>query len=375
MTVVFYPTVTTPFPYAGVHERCAEGMLTRTIREGAPIVALLNHDDEQVLASTADGSLRLTPERDGLRAELDVPDTALGRRLAAALAAGTVTGCSIGFTPRKVRWYLDGPQLTRELLDADIHELSLLTSPRRPANGATWAAVVGPNLRKRYDVLRARPGTAYRPPEVAPAAVVLRLAPLSPLPPVLKALLGDYPTIARERKAVQVAAREGAKVIDIVYPRPLAALIAATARHTFTTSPPRGIRAVRTGAVTKPWALPERPVHGRVGLQGPRHRVPPPSSPKGVRPMHDDSLPMLHPAHASRREIPGPGGCDGFETLRRLNSFRAELERRLPGASRWIKDWHPFTDRRGVWHANPRLRERIAPLTVRECLEKMEDYR
>ncbi len=65
--------------------------------------------------------------------------------------------------------------------------------------------------------------------------------------------------------------------------------------------------------------------------------------------MHNETVLPLRPVHASRREVPGAGGCDGFETLRRLRAVEAALERRLPGASRWIDHFRPYTDSRGVW--------------------------
>src|SRR5215472_9931278 len=105
-TAIFYPVLATPFPIAGIHELHAAGLLTRTLREQTPVECLLDHDPGQVVGSTAAGTLRLSLERVGLRAELDVPDTRPGRRLASALAAGTVTGCSFKFTPYRVRWRL-----------------------------------------------------------------------------------------------------------------------------------------------------------------------------------------------------------------------------------------------------------------------------
>jgi hypothetical protein len=85
--------------------------------------------------------------------------------------------------------------------------------------------------------------------------------------------------------------------------------------------------------------------------------------------MYNDGLPL-----ASRREILGPRSCGGLETKVRLDKFKAELERRLPGASRWIDCYRPFIDRRGIWHANPQLRATRAPLTVQDALEKMEAH-
>src|SRR5262249_54406616 len=90
--------------------------------------------------------------------------------------------------------------------------------------------------------------------------------------------------------------------------------------------------------------------------------------PKGVT-MYND-LPPLRPVHHARREIPGSDGCTGVETFARIERFRAALERRLPGASRWIDSWRPHTDIRGVWQPGVVLRKTPRPLTVKDCVAK-----
>jgi phage head maturation protease len=72
-TLLFYPTMTSEFSYGGVLERHAPGLLARTLRERTPILCLLDHDPAQVVGSLQAGTLRLVPERDGLRAELAHP--------------------------------------------------------------------------------------------------------------------------------------------------------------------------------------------------------------------------------------------------------------------------------------------------------------
>src|SRR5262249_12775770 len=107
--VVFYPVLAGAFPYGSIHEQHAASLAARSLREQARIVCVLDHEDVHGAGSTHDGTLRLCLERSGLRAEVDVPDTTpAGRRLAAALAAGTIRGASFRATPRRVRWHL-GP--------------------------------------------------------------------------------------------------------------------------------------------------------------------------------------------------------------------------------------------------------------------------
>jgi HK97 family phage prohead protease len=132
-TMVFYPVVAgVPFAYGGILERHAAGLMERGLREQNEIVCLVDHDPHQRVASTADSSLVVTIEASGVRCELThLPDTAPGRRLARALAMGEVTGASFGFSPRRARWYL-GRQPVRELVDADVREVSLVLAPHNP---------------------------------------------------------------------------------------------------------------------------------------------------------------------------------------------------------------------------------------------------
>jgi len=68
-----------------------------------------------------------------------------------------------------------------------------------------------------------------------------------------------------------------------------------------------------------------------------------------------------------RREILQPGQLSAAETARRLMDFTDALERKVPGASRWIDGYQPFIDTRGHWQPGAILRDRPGPLTVREA--------
>lgn len=369
--ILFYPTVTTAFPCGGVHERHSQGMLARTLREQAlgEIPCLLDHDPTQLVGSTKRGSLRLTLEARGLRAELDIhDDTPPGRRLAEAAAAGSVTGASFLFRERRVRWHLDAAPRLREFLDVDLLEVTLTLAPRRPANGSCWAAALGPGLQRRYAALRARIGAAYRPPAAPPADLELRLPRLR-LTRIEQMLGSTWCTVAYERKAVEAARAQNptARLIDILYPRNLAELHAAHARHTVSLGGPTGTGGRRT---TSSGPAPGRLAIGPDEFLQAQGTAPSPRTYTRSRPMSSRDPLRLLPI-SDRRELPGP--ClPAAETCRRLTAVVAALERRLPGGARWIEHFRPYTDRRGVWHPGAVLRSGPRPLSLRECLEKHE---
>ena len=62
----------------GFVERVAQGTFAKTIQE-ADVRALFNHDADQVLGRSKSGTLRMQEDEKGLRYEIDLPNTQLGR--------------------------------------------------------------------------------------------------------------------------------------------------------------------------------------------------------------------------------------------------------------------------------------------------------
>ena len=62
----------------GFVERVAQGPFAKPIQE-ADVRALFNHDADQVLGRSKSGTLRMQEDEKGLRYEIDLPNTQLGR--------------------------------------------------------------------------------------------------------------------------------------------------------------------------------------------------------------------------------------------------------------------------------------------------------
>ena len=126
-----------PLPFT---ERIMPGAFGKSLRgRKRDIRAYINHDSNLVLASTRSGTLRLSEDNVGLRAEFELPDTTYARDLAALMRDGIVDKMSFGFTvPRGGdRWSDDGR--VRELREVMLHEVSVVTG--FPAYEGTSAAV------------------------------------------------------------------------------------------------------------------------------------------------------------------------------------------------------------------------------------------
>lgn len=68
----------------------------------APTLALFNHDFRQVLGTTGNGTLRLTPDEFGVRVEIDLPDTSTGRDVAELVGRKYVAGMSFAMVSAPV---------------------------------------------------------------------------------------------------------------------------------------------------------------------------------------------------------------------------------------------------------------------------------
>jgi HK97 family phage prohead protease len=127
-----------PLPFT---ERIMPGAFGKSLRSRKrDIRAYINHDSNMVLASTRSGTLRLSEDDRGLRAEFELPEgVTYANDLRSLMRSGIVDKMSFGFTvPRGGdRWSEDGR--TRELREVVLHEVSVVTG--FPAYEGTTAAV------------------------------------------------------------------------------------------------------------------------------------------------------------------------------------------------------------------------------------------
>jgi HK97 family phage prohead protease len=108
------------------NEQVAPGAFTETLKAD-PIVALANHDWSKVLGRNTAGTLRLTEDKRGLKFEIDIPDTTVGRDLAVSVQRGDIDSCSFGFEALEEKW--DAEQNLRTLLKCKLYEISIVANP------------------------------------------------------------------------------------------------------------------------------------------------------------------------------------------------------------------------------------------------------
>lgn len=119
----------------GFVERIAKGAFRESIA-GNDIRALWSHNSDLVLGRTGNRTLRLTEDDMGLRFELDLPDTTLGRDAFTSIERGDVSGMSFGFSVKRedqvwARGEPGAPHL-RTLLRVNLFEVSPTAFPAYP---------------------------------------------------------------------------------------------------------------------------------------------------------------------------------------------------------------------------------------------------
>ena len=118
----------------GFREIIKPGAFKRTLADSAHVVALNNHNADQVLGRVGSGTLRLEEDDTGLRFELDLPDTSYARDLSALVQRGDVAGCSFAFSvrPGGELWEESNGQSIRTLSALDLGEITITAQPAYP---------------------------------------------------------------------------------------------------------------------------------------------------------------------------------------------------------------------------------------------------
>ena len=121
----------------GFVERIAPGTFRSTLKQ-ADIRALFNHSPDALLGRSSTGTLRLTEDDQGLRYEIDLPYTSLGRDVAELLRRGDISGSSFGFRTIADEWgeTEDGYPL-RTLSEVALRDVGPVTFPAYPDTEAS----------------------------------------------------------------------------------------------------------------------------------------------------------------------------------------------------------------------------------------------
>jgi HK97 family phage prohead protease len=106
-------------------EVIAPGAFAKSLRDNPDVRALYNHQAGAILARTKAGTLSLVEDEVGLKFDLTLPDTTVGRDLRENVRNGNIDGCSFGFFVVEDSIELrPGKPAIRTLLEVHCYEIT-----------------------------------------------------------------------------------------------------------------------------------------------------------------------------------------------------------------------------------------------------------
>jgi uncharacterized protein len=130
------------------------GAFDATFASNEDVRFFAHHDRQGILGRRSSGTLRLSSDRVGLRYELDLPDTSLGRDIRELVKRGDLSEMSFGFHVVEERWQKKSRPPRRELLSVALDEISIVVDAAYPSTEASLRDARETDLRR--DRLRRR---------------------------------------------------------------------------------------------------------------------------------------------------------------------------------------------------------------------------
>lgn len=105
------------------------GAFSRSISENGDVRALFNHNWDNVLGRTKNGTLRLEEDTRGLKFEVELPNTSVARDLTESLRRGDINQCSFGFWATGETWDYSVEPAVRTINEVELYEISVVSIP------------------------------------------------------------------------------------------------------------------------------------------------------------------------------------------------------------------------------------------------------
>lgn len=125
----------------GFREIVMPGAATKTLAESPDIRSALDHGP--LLARTRSKTLKLTEDDYGVRYEIDLPDTQVGRDTAEMVRRGDIWGSSFSFRAIRDRYYGENNETRRELLEVQVFEMGPVADPAYPQTSVSLRSLPG----------------------------------------------------------------------------------------------------------------------------------------------------------------------------------------------------------------------------------------
>jgi HK97 family phage prohead protease len=184
-----FNTLSKPFGAMQFREKIDPRAFDETLASRADTRFTLNHNPNNILGRTVAGTLRLSTDRIGLRFDLDVPNTSVGRNLVVSVKRGDIKDCSFMFRTLDDAWSKDeGGNPIRTLKKVSLHDgdVAAVAYPAYPNTeiNARAAGLEAIEMRGRECLGIRRvltPAECDRELEQAFAELEVKAGPLTPL--------------------------------------------------------------------------------------------------------------------------------------------------------------------------------------------------
>jgi len=110
-------------------ERVSPKAFDGALKRPDDVRALFNHNANLILGRNKAGTLRLAIDARGLRYEIDMPDTTVGRDLLESVKRGDVSGSSFSFYVTKQSFDEKDKVLIRTIEDVELFDVAPVTYP------------------------------------------------------------------------------------------------------------------------------------------------------------------------------------------------------------------------------------------------------
>lgn len=168
-----------PLPFI---EQLAPGAFRSTLdrvkRGEHDVLALTEHNGNNLLGRLTAGNLTLKEDAVGLRFTLELPDTQLGRDVRELVGRGILRGMSFSFSVVKESWAkADGGRSRRTIHDLNLFEVSVVSTPAYPATSVTATRSARATMSDAFWSAARLRAVAARPTRGAAAVVAARSTP------------------------------------------------------------------------------------------------------------------------------------------------------------------------------------------------------
>lgn len=116
----------------GWFEVIKRGAFGESLKNGADVRALVEHESRAIIGRNTAGTLGLKEDKTGLSVEIDPPDTTAGRDVMESIKRGDLTGMSFSFRKIDDKWETKDGDEVRTLEKVELFDVSVVAYPAYP---------------------------------------------------------------------------------------------------------------------------------------------------------------------------------------------------------------------------------------------------